>query len=204
MDATEDTSIMRVVKKLAKTKVSSLAIHTLEQLATKVGVEEKELFQLYVEAKNRAQIENFASTPYNERIVLLPQCLRATNCPAEIGEYGYECKQCGKCSVAKIMQLTNELGYKGTFVMPGGSLAKKVMLELKPTASLGVACYKELVMGSYLCEKVGVIGQGVELLKDGCINTVVNMKSLIETVKINQFKLPIKGLVSNTYKNLFG
>jgi uncharacterized protein len=184
MNESENSSIMRVVKKLAKTKLSSLALHKLEQLATKVGVEEQELFQLYVEAKNRSLIESFAATPYNERIVLLPQCLRAKDCPAEIGEYGYECQQCGRCSVAKIMQLTKDLGYKGVFIMPGGSLAKKVLVELKPKASLGVACYKELVMGSYLCEKVGVIGQGVELLKDGCINTIVNMKALKEALHV--------------------
>jgi len=184
MNESENSSIMRVVKKLAKTKLSSLALHKLEQLATKVGVEEQELFQLYVEAKNRSLIESFAATPYNERIVLLPQCLRAKDCPAEIGEYGYECHQCGRCSVAKILQLTKDLGYKGVFIMPGGSLAKKVLVELKPKASLGVACYKELVMGSYLCEKVGVIGQGVELLKDGCINTIVNMKALKEALHV--------------------
>ena len=184
MNDNENSSIMRVVKKLAKTKLSSLALHKLEQVATKVGVEEQELFQLYVETKNRSMIESFAATPNNERVVLLPQCLRAKDCPAEIGEYGYECQQCGRCSVAKIMQLTKELGYKGTFIMPGGSLAKKVLVELKPKASLGVACYKELVMGSYLCEKVGVIGQGVELLKDGCINTIVNMKALKDALHV--------------------
>jgi len=187
MNETENSSIMRVVKTLAKTKLSSLALHKLEQLATKVGVDEKELFQLYVEAKKRSLIESFASTPYNQRIVLLPQCLRAKDCPAEIGNYGYECQQCGKCSVAKILKLTKNLGYKGVFIMPGGSLAKKIMLELKPKASLGVACYKELVMGSYLCEKVGVIGQGVELIKDGCINTIANMKSLTEAINISIF-----------------
>ena len=184
MNESENSSIMRVVKKLAKTKLSSLALHKLEQLATKVGVEEQELFQLYVETKNRSMIESFAATPYNERVVLLPQRLRAKDCPAEIGKYGYECQQCGKCSVAKIMQLTKDLGYKGVFIMPGGSLAKKVLVELKPKASLGVACYKELVMGSYLCEKVGVIGQGVELLKDGCINTIVNMKALKDALHV--------------------
>lgn len=185
MNANENSSIMRIVKKLAKTKLSSLAIHKLEQIATKVGVEENELFELYIETKNRSLIESFAAIPYNERIVLLPQCLRAKDCPAEIGKYGYECKQCGRCNIAKIKELTKDLGYKGTFIMPGGSLAKKIMLELKPKASLGVACSKELVMGSYLCEKVGVIGQGVELLKDGCINTVVDMKSLIIALKVN-------------------
>jgi hypothetical protein len=184
MNESENSAIMRVVKKLAKTKLSSLAIHKLEQIASKVGVEEKELFELYVEAKNRSQIDTFAATPYNQRVVVLPQCLRAKDCPAQIGKYGYECQQCGRCSIGKIMQKAKELGYKGIFILPGGSLAQKILLELKPKASLGIACAKELVLGSYLCEKVGVIGQGVELLKDGCINTVVDMKAVKDVMQV--------------------
>ena len=187
MDKSDDSPIMRVVKKLAKTKLSGLALHKLEQVATKVGVEEKELFQLYVETKNRSLIQSFASTPYNERVLMLPQCLRAKDCPAEMGKYGYECQQCGRCSITKIMHLTKDLGYKGAFVLPGGSLAKKILLELKPKASLGVACSKELVLGSYLCEKMGVIGQGIELLRDGCINTLVDMKTLKDALSTNLF-----------------
>ena len=187
MNESNDSSVMRVVKTLAKTKLSSLAIHKLEQFATKVGVEEKELLQLYVETKNRSLIQSFASTSYNERIIMLPQCLRAKDCPAEIGKYGYECQQCGRCSVAKIMQLTKDLGYKGAFILPGGSLAQKIILELKPKASLGVACSKELVLGSYLCEKMGIVCQGVELLRDGCINTIVDMKILKEALSVNMF-----------------
>ena len=187
MDKSDDSPIMRVVKKLAKTKLSGLALHKLEQVATKVGVEEKELFQLYVETKNRSLIQSFASTPYNERVLMLPQCLRAKDCPAEMGKYGYECQQCGRCSITKIMHLTKDLGYKGAFILPGGSLAKKILFELKPKASLGVACSKELVLGSYLCEKMGVIGQGVALLRDGCINTLVDMKRLKDALNINLF-----------------
>ena len=82
------------------------------------------------------------------------------------------------------MQQAKELGYKGIFILPGGSLAQKILLELKPKASLGIACAKELVLGSYLCEKVGVIGQGVELLKDGCINTVVDMKAIKDAMQV--------------------
>ena len=95
MNRETDSSVMRIVKKIAKTKLSGVALQKMEQLATKVGVEEKELFQLYVESKNRSLVKNFASTPYNERILLLPQCLRSKDCPAELGNYGYECKECG-------------------------------------------------------------------------------------------------------------
>ena len=83
--------------------------------------------------------------------------------------------------------MSKKLGYKGTFILPGGSLAQKILLELKPKASLGVACSKELVLGSFLCEKIGVIGQGIALLRDGCINTIVDMKDLKETLNVSLF-----------------
>ena len=184
MDRRDDSSVMRVVKQIAKTKLSGVALQKLEQLATRVGVEEKELFQLYVETKNRSLIKNFAATLYNERVLLLPQCLRAKDCPAELGKYGYECQGCGRCSIKKIKHVSENLGYKGTFILPGGSIAKKILLELKPKAALGVACFKELVLGSYLCEKLGIIGQGVALIRDGCINTLVDWKILNETLNI--------------------
>jgi hypothetical protein len=50
---------------------------------------------------------------------------------------------------------------------------------------LGVAYAKELILGSFLCEKMGVVGQGFELLKDGCINTIVDMKGLNEILKLH-------------------
>ena len=187
MNKEDNSSIMRIVKKIAKTKISSVALQKLEQVATKMGVEETELLRLYIETKNRSLIESFASTPYNERVLLLPQCLRAKDCPAELGKYGYECQQCGRCNISKINQLTKDLGYKGTFILPGGSLAKKILLELKPKASLGVGCSKELVLGGFLCEKIGIIGQGISLLRDGCINTIVDMKGLKETLNVSLF-----------------
>ena len=178
---------MRVVKRLSKTKLSGVALQKLEQVATKMGVEENELLRLYVETKNRSLIKNFASTPYKERVLMLPQCLRAKDCPAELGKYGYECQECGRCSIKTITQISKQLGYKGTFILPGGSIAQKLLLELKPQACIGVACFKELVLGSFLCEKMGVIGQGVALLRDGCINTIVDLKTLSDALKVHQF-----------------
>ena len=187
MKQEDNSSVMRVVKKLAKTKLSGVALQKLEQVATKMGVEENELLRLYVESKNRSLIQNFASTPYNKRILLLPQCLRSKDCPAELGKYGYECQECGRCIIKTIKQISKKLGYKGTFILPGGSIAQKLLLELKPQACIGVACFKELVLGSFLCEKIGIIGQGVALLRDGCINTIVDLKSLNDALKIRQF-----------------
>jgi hypothetical protein len=184
MKRRESRSVMRVIEKLAESKFSGVAIQKLEQFAAKMGVDEKEFFQLYVKTKNSASKEKFASTPYSERILLLPQCLRSRECPAELGEYGYECQECGKCNLRKMIRLAKTLGYKGAFILPGGSIAQKILLEIRPKACLGVACFKELVLGSFLCEKLEVIGQGVALLRDGCVNTLVDWKSLNDALHL--------------------
>lgn len=176
---------MRIIEKLAETKLSGVAIQKMERFAVKMGVDEKDLFQLYVKTKNSASRERFASTPYSERILFLPQCLRSKECPAELGEYGYECQECGKCMLKKIIRLAKNLGYKGVFILPGGSIAKNIIFKVKPKACVGVACFKELVLGSFLCEKIGVLAQGVALLRDGCVNTLVDWKSVKDALCIN-------------------
>ncbi len=185
MKRRESGPAKRIIEKLAETRLSGVAIQKLEQFAAKMGVDEKDLFQMYVKTKNSASREKFASIPYSERILFLPQCLRSKECPAELGEYGYECQGCGKCKLKKIVRLTKKLGYRGVFILPGGSIAKNIMFKVKPKACVGVACFKELVLGSFLCERVGVLAQGVALLRDGCVNTLVDWKSLNETLHIH-------------------
>lgn len=185
MNKSKNRAVMRMIGKLAKLKISGIAIGKLEQLAAKMGVDEKELFQLYVKTKNKASRSKFAATPYSERILLLPQCLRSRDCPAELRECGYECQECGKCRIVEVIQEAKRLGYKNVFILPGGSIAKRILAKEKPNACLGVACLKELMLGSFICEKFGVAGQGIALLKDGCVNTEVDWRILNDSMHLN-------------------
>ncbi|RLE49971.1 MAG: DUF116 domain-containing protein [Candidatus Methanomethylicota archaeon] len=187
----KESMLMKAIKRISKLKFSGLILEKLEQLAVKLGVDERELLRIYVEIKNAAYRVKYALTPYAERILLLPQCLRNPDCPAKLGEFGYECIDCGKCMIGKIVKYAKELGYKGTYIIPGGSVITKIFEKVKPKACLGVACLKELVLGSFLCEKFGVIGQGIPLLKDGCINTTVNWREVFKllTLKNNPMTL---------------
>ncbi len=185
MDESRNKGVMRMIGKLARLRISGIAIGKLEQLAAKVGVDEKELFQLYVKTKNKASRSRFASTPYKRRILLLPQCLRSRDCPAELQEYGYECQHCGKCRIEEVIQEAKRLGYQDVFILPGGSMAKNILTKEKPNACLGVACLKELMLGSFICEKFGVAGQGIALLRDGCVNTDVDWNILNDHMHLN-------------------
>lgn len=166
-----ESTLMRAIEKLAKLRLSEIAVSRLERMAAKMGIDENKVLELYVVAKNNVGRERFNRLPYSERILLLPQCLRSRDCPAKPGEYGYKCIDCGRCSLGHLIGEVEALGYRKAMIISGGSIVPKTFAKLKPKGCLGVGCLKELVMGSFICEKFGVAGQGLPLLKDGCLET---------------------------------
>jgi hypothetical protein len=178
----ENKSLMTIIEKLARSKVGEITVGKLEQLASMAGIDEYRLFSLYIDLKNKLYQRMFASTPYSERVLLLPQCLRSRECPARMEDLGYLCTGCGRCHLKEVIAYAEDIGYKGVFIIPGGSIVQKIFSRVKPKACLGVACFKELILGSSLCERLGIIGQGVALLRDGCINTAADWSTVYKVM----------------------
>ncbi len=140
-----------------------------------IGFRPENVDRLYIEFKNDHYREAFKSIEPKNKIVFLPQCLRTTRCKAPITEAGYKCVKCGsfrECKVYTIKAKAEKMGYK-VFINPGGSMVFKIIKKFRPKAVLGVACMKELVMAA---EELRIPGQGVELLKSGCVATDVDLE----------------------------
>jgi hypothetical protein len=131
--------------------------------------------------KNRQHARDFAGTPYAQRVIFVPQCMRnIEKCRAkEEGGY-YICAECGFCKIAPISKKAKELGYKALFILKGGRIIEKIMKDLKPRAVLGIACFYEGAEGMKICEKNSVIVQFVPLTKDGCVATDVNLDEVLK------------------------
>ncbi|MEM1587709.1 MAG: DUF116 domain-containing protein [Candidatus Bathyarchaeia archaeon] len=179
------SSLMRLIEKLSMNKIGEITLVKLEQLAAKFGIDEKQLLTLYIKTKNLAYRKVFSKVSFSDRILLLPQCLRPKDCLASFKEFSYECKNCGNCRLGEIINLAKKLGYKGVYVISGGSVVSKIFEKMKPKACIGVACLKELVLGSFVAEKSGVITQCVALSKDGCVNTEVEWGFLRKIIELS-------------------
>ena len=133
--------------------------------------------------KNRQMSEAFSAIPYSERIVLVPHCMRNNKrCKAkEMGSY-YICVECGACKIGNISKKSKELNYKALYILKGGKAVKKLVEELKPKATLGVACHFEGVLGMQESEKHGLVVQFVPLTKDGCVDTDVNLEEVFKAL----------------------
>ena len=180
----EENILIQLIEKLSESKIGEIALVKLEQMAAKSGIDEKRLLALYVKTKNLAYKKVFSKIPFSERILLLPQCLRPCNCPASFKEFSYECKNCSNCKLGEIINFAKKLGYKGVYLISGGSIVSKIFERIKPKACIGVACLKELILGGFVAEKFGIIPQCVALSKDGCVNTEVEWSTVKKVIEL--------------------
>lgn len=135
-----------------------------------------------IENLNKLNETEFKATPYKDRAIFLPQCLRNPECKAITTKDGIQCLSCGKCNISEFKKEVEALGYK-LFIVPGFSLTKKLIEKHKPKAVLGVACTDELNEAKEETKKRNIIAVALPLLKDGCVNTEVDWKKLREMIK---------------------
>jgi hypothetical protein len=134
--------------------------------------------------KNRENAAAFLRTPYAQRAVFVPQCLRSTSaCQAQERGGQYVCKRCGGCKIADIARRAEELGYLGVSILKGGSALARLLGETKAKAVLGISCGQEGILGVLACERAGVPAICVPLCKTGCADTDVVLQNVIRALE---------------------
>jgi len=149
-----------------------------------VGVDDAIVDDVGIALKNKISMKKFRDTPINKRLIFLPQCLRAGDCPSKLSPEGMKCIDCGHCDVGPAVKSAEDMGYK-VFIVPGSSFIKRLVRKHKPGAILGVGCITEIKAGLEMCEKLNLFGVGLVLDKAGCVSTVLNWDNFYEFIEID-------------------
>ncbi|NOZ76892.1 MAG: DUF116 domain-containing protein [Euryarchaeota archaeon] len=148
-------------------------------VARMFGLSDRIVDQMGIEVRNSLSQERFSRVEPQDRILVVPQCLRHIKCPARLDSaVGVTCKECGLCIIKDLKKEAERLGY-GFYIVPGGSFVERIVQRVRPKAALGVACHKDLNMAMHGLSRGKCIVQGVSLTKDGCIQTEVNFQELL-------------------------
>jgi len=171
-----------------------------KKFSENVGVDGKIVDQIGVEVRNKVNEKVYKHTKPQDKIVVLPHCLRSTECEANLETSGLVCNNCNRCVIGVIKTKAEEKGFK-VFIIPGSTFLKKILEKNDFKAVLGVACYQDLNLSMMKLSKFSC--QGVPLLKDGCINTKVDVKAVFEKLGEiqNQDPNPISSSCSNESYN---
>ena len=132
---------------------------------------------------NEVWREVVAATPYNRRLLLLPQCLKNNqNCNATFDKLGLICAGCQNCQIDEILTSAEELGY-ATLVAEGTTVAISLIEEGSIDAVIGVSCMSVLEKSFVPVSRAAVPVIGIPLLHDGCEDTEVDKYWLMREIK---------------------
>ena len=181
---------MRVkIRQLLESFEATETMLTPQELADKVKLEleidDEDLSNFtYIEAGNVLDQSAYEYVKKEDRIVLIPHCLRnAEKCIAPIDDEGYHCEKCGACIIAEITQAAEDRGIKW-YMVGGGSHAINIVKNARPRAVFGIACYDDAKLGVEKVGEYGIPTQAVLLSKAGCVNTEVEIDKVIATLDL--------------------
>lgn len=119
--------------------------------------------------------------PGDGLLLLLPHCLQSFDCPHRVTSEVRNCRLCGKCEIAGLIELCDKYGIKMS-IATGGTLARRVIVETRPRAIVGVACERDLTSGIQDAYPIPVIGVLNERPFGPCRNTTVDLAKVEEAV----------------------
>lgn len=151
---------------------------------------------------NNAIWQSFvAATPFNRRLLLLPQCLKNNQkCQGKIDEMGLICNGCKSCSLDYLVGKAEQLGY-ATLIAEGTTMAVSLVNEGSVDAIIGVSCMSVLERSYETVDQSAVPVIGVPLLYDGCSETVVDESWLMEELSSFQPDHSLQPLSVSLLKN---
>ena len=159
--------------------VVDLLYSPFKTIARVLKLDEHLIDDIAIKVRDDVNKEKFREIPAEKTLIFLPHCLRHKDCPATLQKEGLNCTECGLCSIGVIKKKAEPLGYK-LYIVPGSSFVKKIVMENKFEAVVGVACHEDLNQMMMLLSDF--YPQGVLLEKTGCFETRVNVKKVFEKI----------------------
>ncbi len=115
-------------------------------------------------------------------LLLLPHCLQIDECTIRLTYNIYNCKGCGRCEIKDLIQIADE-NHLTLSVATGGSLARKIVNEVKPEAVVAVACENDLSSGIADIYPLPILGIANERPFGPCLNTSVDLAKVKEAIE---------------------
>lgn len=145
-------------------------------------IERERTERSFIEISNHIVRGRHVRVRPNELLLLLPHCLQLDRCGHKITSRVQNCRRCGKCPIGELADLCERHGIHMA-VVPGGTLARKVIKSLRPRAVVAVACERDLVSGIQDVFPMPVIGVLNDRPEGPCCNTVVDVGKLDSGIK---------------------
>jgi len=169
--------IMKGIMKM----VMSISQPMVMELGRLLKYNKNSIRRAYTNLNNQLVLKEKYNLMGEDILVLTPHCLQKSSCPHKITNDIYNCKRCGLCDVDNLMMLKEKYGFHFRLVT-GGTLARKVIIDLRPKAVIAIACERDLLSGLMDVKRIPILAITNQRPEGPCINTRVNITDVEKAV----------------------
>ena len=136
----------------------------------------------FVKVNNELVLASGVRSSPGELLVLAPHCIQRSDCPHRLTTDVERCERCGRCPVGSLLALRDSYGFK-LCAATGGTIARRIVVELRPKLIIAIACERDLSSGIQDCYPIPVFGLPNERPCGPCRDTQVSLTRLEELVR---------------------
>jgi len=153
------------------------------RIAEAAGVSGDRVRNSYLGVNNVLAGREISGKPGGQILVMVPRCLQRSQCSQDLTESIQNCRRCGECSIASVVELLEGWGGLPRMVT-GGSLAQELIGSEKPDVVVAIACERELTAGIRMSRRVPTIAVNNGRPEGPCVNTTVDMEKLKRALRL--------------------
>ena len=139
-------------------------------------------WESFLNFNNEIVLTNHQGIHHDKVLLLLPHCLQSSKCKIRVTGDIINCEECGACDIAKLKAYAQQDRVHAA-VASGGSMARKLIQDVKPSVIVAVACHRDLVEGTRDAWKLPVYSILNERPNGPCFETTVSMSTIDFAIK---------------------
>lgn len=151
-------------------------------LGSLVGIDKDRVRGSFIAIRNRLTRLHSVKADPDQILVLLPHCLQLADCKFKVTTDVNNCRRCGRCVIADILELKARYNIQ-VVIATGGTIARRQVKEIKPKVVLAVACERDLASGIADIEQIQVYGITNQRPFGPCYNTTVDPQEIERAIQ---------------------
>jgi len=141
-------------------------------LGRALGIDKEGIMLSFVSVNNELVQAEAGRYKPEEVLLLMPHCLQNSKCDRRLTYDINNCHRCGKCPIAGLLDLHDKYGVN-LAVATGGTIARRIVVQMRPKMIIAVACYRDLASGIQDTYPLPVYGVLNERPHGPCLDTLV-------------------------------
>jgi len=152
-----------------------------------LGIEKQSIMLSFISVNNDLVLAEAGRYKPENILLLMPHCLQNSKCDRRLTYDINNCARCGKCPIAGLLDIHDKYGVN-LAVATGGTIARRIVVQMRPSMIIAVACHRDLSSGIQDTYPLPVYGVLNERPNGPCLDTTVSHHLLEEALQ--RFLLP--------------